>query len=73
VADQWISVHRSDLEKIHDALDKNHSHHTHRDAMNAAIHLAEKVRWSPITSETEAALQRVNELLAEVDRQSAVD
>lgn len=57
-----IPVHRSDLEKILDTLDRAESFHRHRDEMNAAVHLAE-TRYSPLTGELSAQVDRVGSLL----------
>lgn len=60
-----IDVHRSDLEKLHDVLAVAVRHHLARDQMNAALHLAPQTRLSPLTSELQAALERVEALLVE--------
>lgn len=57
-----IEVHRSDLGKVLDVLDKAVDFHHHRDMMNAALHLS-GVRYTPLTSELEANRQRVRDLL----------
>jgi len=59
-----IPVHRSDLEKIRDVLAAATRHHVNRDESNAALHLAARARYSPLTSELEAAHERVEALLA---------
>ena len=60
-----MTVDESDLLKIKDALDLNVRFHRARDEMNGAVHLAANVRWSPITSETIVANERLALLLAE--------
>ena len=58
-----IEVEQSDLEKIQDALKGATTFFRRRDEMNAAVHQAETVRYSPLTSTTEAELDRVTALL----------
>jgi hypothetical protein len=60
-----VNIHESDLLKILDALKNNEEFHRHRDLMNGAIHLAREVRFSPLTSETIAARERLELLMAE--------
>lgn len=60
-----ISIDKSDLLKILDILKSNEDFHTNRDRMNGAVHLAREVRYSPLTSETIAARERVENLLKE--------
>jgi hypothetical protein len=55
----------SDLQKIRDVLALNVEFHGSRDKMNGAAHSARSVRFSPITSETIAALERVDAILAD--------
>jgi hypothetical protein len=59
-----IEVDPSDLQKLRDALALNVEFHKARDQMNGAAHSAREVRYSPITSETIAALDRVDVLLS---------
>lgn len=54
-----VEIELSDLQKIRDALHKAHEHHDFRDRMNAALHLASEVRFSPLTSVLASALDRV--------------
>lgn len=58
-----ISVHRSDLEKVLDAVDAAVRHHAMRDESNAALHLS-GVRLSPLTSALAGARERLRGLLA---------
>jgi hypothetical protein len=58
-----VQVHRSDLSKLFDVLEVAYRHHTSRDASNGALHLASQTRFSPLTSELGAALDRVKGLL----------
>ena len=51
-----------ELEKVADALAAAHRFFLNRDTMNAAVHLAGSVRYSPLTSEVEAALEAVTRL-----------
>ena len=64
-------IHRSDLEKLQDALEHAVRHQKSRDEMNAAQHL-NAVRYSPLTSLLEAELQRVYRLLEEYDAEHGV-
>lgn len=57
------TVHVSDLEKIHDVLLAAVHFHQHRDEMNGAVHLAQQVRYSPLTSQLQAELDRVKGLI----------
>lgn len=57
------TVDLSDLLKIQDALQQANEFFTKRDEMNAAVHMAGNVRYSPITSTVEAALDRVTVLV----------
>jgi hypothetical protein len=59
-----IEIDKSDLLKILDTLKGNEEFHTNRDRMNGALHLAKEVRYSPLTSETIAARERLEKLLA---------
>lgn len=60
-----ILVTKADLLKILDVLKVNEDFHRSRDVMNGTIHLAKEVRYSPITSETISARERVEKLLEE--------
>lgn len=60
-----IKVQASDLEKVLDVLRAAEKHHRSRDEMNAALHLAPAARYSPLTSEIEAAADRIGALLLE--------
>jgi hypothetical protein len=57
------SIDKSDLLKILDVLKANENFHRHRDLMNAGIHLATETRFSPITSETIGARERLEALI----------
>jgi hypothetical protein len=57
-----ISVQRSDLEKVLDAVDAAVRHHAMRDESNAALHLS-GVRLSPLTSALSGARDRLRGLL----------
>ena len=54
-----IKIAESDLLKILDVLESNLAFHQARDQMNSHLHLAKTVRYSPLTSETQAAAERV--------------
>jgi hypothetical protein len=58
-----ITIQRSDLEKIRDALAAAARHHISRDESNAALHLAPVTRYSPLTSTLEAEHERAERLL----------
>lgn len=58
-------VSRSDMEKILDALQINQAYHVARDNSNAALHQAAQVRFSPLTSTTCAAFQRLSLIVAQ--------
>jgi len=66
-----IKIDESDLLKILDCLKANEAFHVNRDNMNSALHLASTIRYSPLTSETIAARERIELLLkgADDDRQ----
>ena len=59
-----INVDDSDLHKILDVLRDNELFHKHRDIMNGQIHLAKETRYSPITSETMSAKERLELILS---------
>jgi hypothetical protein len=54
----------SDLSKIADALREATGFFKKRDEMNAAVHLAHDVRYSPITHTVEAAYERALGMIA---------
>lgn len=60
-----VTVDSSDLEKIQDILIAAVSYHERKDEMNAATHLAENVRYSPLTSRLQAEEQRIAVILDE--------
>lgn len=60
-----ITVNESDLLKILDALKGNEEFHRKRDEMNGAVHLAREIRYSPLTSETIAARERLQKIINE--------
>lgn len=64
-------IDRSDLLKIRDVLFSNEYFHRYRDMMNGEVHLAKEVRFSPITSETISARERLDKIL-EIGDQDAV-
>ena len=59
-----VSVEESDLQKIYDVLAKNVEYHMRRDDMNAALHMS-ITRYSPLTSETAAAMERLGLMMSE--------
>ncbi len=58
-----MEVSQADLEKLLDVLRANELFHRRRDEMNGSVHLAQVVRWSPLTSETMAAVERLARIL----------
>ncbi len=58
-----MQVAVSDLEKIWDALDAAHTFLARRDEMNASVHMAKTVRYSPLTTTVESTKERVDQLL----------
>ena len=58
-----MEIDKSDLLKILDVLKVNEEFHRNRDLMNGALHLAKEVRFSPLTSETISAVERLNSIL----------
>lgn len=62
-----VVIDRSDLDKLLDVLEAAHRHHRARDESNGVLHLAKETRYSPLTSELDAALDRLKKLL-EYDR-----
>lgn len=62
-----MNVQRSDLEKILDTLVAAERFFKRRDEMNAEVHLARDVRYSPLTSATAAQCDRVRTMLEAKD------
>lgn len=62
-------VHKSDLEKISDALEHAVEHHEAKDEMNAALHLSEP-RYSPLTTLLRNAYSRTRDILDEINAES---
>jgi hypothetical protein len=60
-------IQTSDLEKILDTLERNRNFLKRRDEMNAEVHLAREVRYSPLTVETMAQCDRVRTMLEDLD------
>ena len=58
-----MEVDKTDLEKILDILQLNCEFHIARDEMNSKVHRAPTVRYSPITTETQAAMERLTAIL----------
>jgi len=58
-----MNIDKSDLLKILDILKLNEEFHVNRDKMNSVLHLAREARYSPLTSETIAARERLDNLL----------
>jgi putative hemolysin len=49
----------NDLVKVLDVLERARTFHKRRDEMNAEVHMAAEVRYSPLTSELSAACDRL--------------
>ena len=62
----YLQIHRSDLEKILQALERAHTYFRRQNEMNAALHLSDPV-YSPLTSSVGNARTRVTELLQGVN------
>lgn len=60
-----MEVSRGDFEKIKDALEEAMIFFKKRDEMNAQVHLAKEVRYSPITSVVEMQYVRASALIEE--------
>lgn len=60
-----IQIDPTDFLKIHDALGQAGIFFRRRDEMNAQIHMAKSIRYSPITSTVEAAYDRCVQILVE--------
>lgn len=58
-----IEIEKSDALKIYDAIQCADLYFRKRDEMNASIHLAHPVRYSPITSKVAAGLDRLFTIL----------
>ena len=63
---EYIQAHRSDLEKILQALKWAEQFFVHKNESDAALHLSDTVQ-SPLTSSIKLARQRVDGLLAGVN------
>ena len=62
VSEEMVRVSRRDLMKIGDVLQRATSFHLFRDRMNAESHLAPSVRYSPLTTALEIALDSMTRL-----------
>jgi hypothetical protein len=60
-----MNIDKSDLLKVLDVLKGNELFHKSRDIMNGALHLAKEVRYSPLTTETINAVERLENLIKE--------
>jgi exonuclease VII small subunit len=70
VANEYVRVHRSDLEKIRHALDRGTLYFERLNEMNAALHLADP-SYSPLTGTLKNARTRVDQLLDGVNVEEA--
>jgi hypothetical protein len=62
MTNEYIRIHRSDLEKIRHALDKGTTYLERLNEMNAALHLSDP-SYSPLTGTLKNARTRVDQLL----------
>lgn len=62
-----IKVQQSDLEKVLDAMVSAKKFFLRRDEMNAEVHLAREVRYSPLTTECAAQCDRLRIMLETKD------
>lgn len=60
-----VTLEQSDFHKILDALVVARRHHRLRDRANAQLHLAETVRFSPLTTVLDVAIERLVKIEAE--------
>ena len=58
-------IPESDFHKLIDPMRQAYRFHKKRDEMNAELHMAPTVRFSPLTSELEAALDRADHIIQE--------
>lgn len=58
-----MEVDSTDVTKIVDVLQRASTFFRRRDEMNAEVHMAREVRYSPLTSEVDATLDRVKRIL----------
>jgi len=61
-----VQLHVSDLEKILDAMEAALRHNAARDEMNAAQHLANQVRYSPLTTVLSTEIERLEQIIKDV-------
>ena len=61
-----LRIWDSDWHKIIDAMRRAYRYHKKRDEMNAELHAAPHVRYSPLTSELEGAIERADTIFNEV-------
>lgn len=66
---EYIRVHKSDLEKIKQALDKCHIYFRRLNETYAALHTSDPV-YSPLTTTVGHAASRVNDLLDGVNTEA---
>jgi len=66
---EYVRVHKSDLEKIKQALDKSHIYFKRLNEMNAALHTSDPV-YSPLTGMVGNAASRVDDLLDGVNSEA---
>ncbi len=60
-----LLVEESDLAKVMNILVRNVGFHTYRDKMNAELHMSREVRYSPLTSETQCEVDRLNSIMSD--------
>lgn len=54
---------KRELSKVFDVVEKAREFHQRRDEMNAAVHMAGTIRYSPLTTELDASLDTLKRLL----------
>ena len=60
---ETVEVHVSDLEKVLDAAQETVKFLKLRDEMNASVHLAKEVRYSPLTNRLGAEVDRLYDMI----------
>jgi len=67
-AQSWLA----DVLKVRDIVQRAHTHHAARDSANAHLHLAEHVRYSPLTTELAAAHERLENLAIDIEHSGLI-
>lgn len=61
-----MEIDSVDLRKIEDVLKRASTFFRRRDEMNAEVHLAREVRYSPLTVSVDAEIERIQKILGGV-------